>query len=99
MEAFDTIKITEHGITLAIRIYPGDSTEPIVLLHGGPGLDDYLAPIAQFLAPTFHVVTYDQRGSGASSHHGPYRIQDHVNDLEVLRQHLGTEHLHLFGHS
>jgi proline iminopeptidase len=90
--------VTTPGANLAVRIYAGDS-EPIILLHGGPGGYDYLGPIADMLAPQHHVVSYDQRGGGQSSRNGPYRIDNHIKDLEIIRQHIGAGRIHLFGHS
>lgn len=93
-----TLKVITPGATLAVRVYVGDS-DPIFLLHGGPGGYDYLGPVAVMLSFRHHVVSYDQRGGGLSSRHGPYRIEDHINDLEILRQHIGVQRIHLFGHS
>jgi len=62
-------------------------------------MPDYLEEIAK-LVPGRRVVTYDQRGTGGSAvADGDYSTQAHVADLEQLREHLGAEHLHLFGHS
>ncbi len=62
-------------------------------------MPDYLEEIAK-LVPGRRVVTYDQRGTGGSTAtNGDYSTDAHVADLEQLREHLGAEHLHLFGHS
>ncbi|WP_052710912.1 alpha/beta fold hydrolase [Pseudofrankia sp. DC12] len=39
---------------------------PVVLGHGGPGLWDYLAPVAALLDDVFTVIRFDQRGCGRS---------------------------------
>ncbi|GCE22965.1 alpha/beta fold hydrolase [Dictyobacter kobayashii] len=85
-------------INIALHIYPGKS-EPIILLHGGPGGYDYLGPVAEMLSPPQLAIGYDQRGGGASTRRGPYGIVDYVNDLEALRTHIDVERLHIFGHS
>jgi len=62
-------------------------------------MPDYLAEVAK-LVPGRRVVSYDQRGTGGSEvTDGDYSTEAHVADLESLREHLGVEHLHLFGHS
>jgi proline iminopeptidase len=41
---------------------------PIIVIHGGPGLSsDYLLPQMSELAKTHFVIFYDQRGCGHSS--------------------------------
>ena len=62
-------------------------------------MPDYLEEITK-LVPERRVVTYDQRGTGGSTvTNGDYSTEAHVADLEQLREHLGVEQLHLFGHS
>jgi pimeloyl-ACP methyl ester carboxylesterase len=39
---------------------------PVVLLHGGPGLPDYLSPVAELVEDLTVVRRYDQRGVGGS---------------------------------
>jgi proline iminopeptidase len=91
-------RVKTAGATLAAHQY-GAGGLPLVLLHGVPGLGDYLAPVADLLAPQHWVVGYDQRGCGGSSRAGPFHFRDHVEDLNDLRRHLGVDRLHLFGHS
>jgi len=90
--------VQTKGAQLSVRDFGGDG-EPIVFLSGGPGMPDYLEDIAK-LVPRRRVVTYDQRGTGGSTViNRDYSTEAHVADLEQLREHLGAEHLHLFGHS
>src|SRR6056297_3597239 len=96
----DTVSVVVQtkGARLSVRDSGGDGT-PIVFLSGGPGMPDYLEEIAE-LVPGRRVVTYDQRGTGGSAvADRDYSTEAHVADLEQLREHLGAEHLHLFGHS
>jgi proline iminopeptidase len=77
---------------------------PVVLLHGGPGLDHrYVRPLGELLAVRFRCVLYDQRGEGQSR---LVRADEHtlhpqraIEDLEALREHLGLHRLRLVGHS
>jgi proline iminopeptidase len=43
---------------------------PVVCLHGGPGLWDYLGSLAALLDDTFTVIRFEQRGCGRSSAYG-----------------------------
>ncbi|MGK2859923.1 MAG: alpha/beta fold hydrolase [Thermoanaerobaculia bacterium] len=76
---------------------------PIVVIHGGPGLDH--GSLAADLAPlskTHTLVYYDQRGGGRSSlpeDTSVLSIDDHVRDLEKLRIALGLEKVTLLAHS
>jgi proline iminopeptidase len=72
---------------------------PLIWCHGGPGLWDYLGPVA---AMTDDLVTshrYDQRGCGRSSGAGPHTLARNVFDLETLRRHWGLDRFILAGHS
>jgi proline iminopeptidase len=71
---------------------------PLVLLHGGPGLWDYLEPVAE-LASRFRVHRYDQRGCGRSGPSTDYTMDRWVADLDELRAHFGHDRWFVFGHS
>jgi proline iminopeptidase len=76
------------------------SGPPIVWCHGGPGLWDYVAPLAQVCANAGWIVyRYDQRGCGASSAALPNDVAANVADLEALRVHYGHERWVVAGHS
>ncbi|GAB3839595.1 alpha/beta fold hydrolase [Dactylosporangium cerinum] len=48
-------------------------TVPLVMVHGGPGVPDYLAPVAGIIDDLCLVHRYDQRGTGGSSWEGSTR--------------------------
>lgn len=78
--------------------------DPVIVLHGGPGLDQgYLLPHMATLAKKHQVVFYDQRGSGRSTfaHIDEQHIttDQFVEDLESLRKALGFAKVTLVGHS
>lgn len=77
----------------------GGSGSGMVLLHGGPGLWDYLGPLASSLEDGLTVVRYDQRGAGRSDHVGPYTLERSVADCEAVREASGFEDLVVAGHS
>ena len=72
---------------------------PVVLCHGGPGLYDYLEPIAAMIDDLATVHRYDQRGCGRSQDSLPYDIATFVADLDALRPHWGYESWTVIGHS
>ncbi|PTA44047.1 alpha/beta fold hydrolase [Micromonospora sp. RP3T] len=72
---------------------------PLVLCHGGPGMWDYLGPVARLLDDHAHVVRWDQRGCGRSQRRGPYTVARFVADLDAVREHLAGPRTALLGHS
>ncbi|MEE2057261.1 alpha/beta fold hydrolase [Rhodococcus artemisiae] len=75
------------------------SAPPVVLLHGGPGLPDYLQAVAQMLDDVTVVHRYDQRGTGRSCWDGPHTLTRHIADLKLLLDGWGYEQVVLVGHS
>lgn len=73
---------------------------PAVLLHGGPGLWDYLGPLAALLEDGFTVIRFDQRGCGRSgTYQGPFAIAQAIDDLDRVRAAIGHDQWMLAGHS
>ena len=75
---------------------------PVLFLHGGPGAGT--APShRQFFDPThYHIVLFDQRGSGKSTPLGEARqnsTQLLIEDIERLREMMGIEEWLIFGGS
>ncbi|MEM7415586.1 MAG: alpha/beta hydrolase [Gemmatimonadota bacterium] len=79
------------------------SGDPIVVVHGGPGLDHtYLQPGLDALGNRFELVYYDQRGTGRSSaelNPEAIHIDAFVRDIEALRESLGHERITVLAHS
>ncbi len=77
--------------------------EPLVVLHGGPGLfHDYLVPHFKSLSKKYQIIFYDQRGCGKTEFPqdtASINIDTYVEDLEAIRNHLELEKLNLVGHS
>jgi proline iminopeptidase len=77
--------------------------EPIIVVHGGPGLDhSYLQPGLDALATRNTLVYYDQRGTGRSIANldtAAIDFDDFVDDVEALRQALGFERVSVLAHS
>ena len=74
-------------------------TPPVVMVHGGPGLPDYLGPVADMIADLCLVHRYDQRGVGGSAWEGEHTIDRHVRDLALLLDDVGADRAVLVGHS
>jgi proline iminopeptidase len=87
------------GATLWTSTAGGPDAPPLVLLHGGPGLWDYLEPVADLAAGSFRTHRYDQRGCGRSSPSADCTMDRWVADLDELRAHLGHDRWSVFGHS
>jgi proline iminopeptidase len=75
---------------------------PVVFLHGGPG-GGLIPTYRQFFDPkAYHVVLFDQRGSGKSTPHADLRENttwDLINDIEALREKFGVDKWYVFGGS
>lgn len=72
---------------------------PVVLLHGGPGLPDYLELVASMIDDLTVVHRYDQRGVGGSSWDGHHTVDLHLQDLDELIDGWGYDQVTLVGHS
>jgi proline iminopeptidase len=72
---------------------------PVVLCSGGPGMADYLAPVAALIDDLAQVIRFDARGCGRSEESGPFTIQMCLDDLEAIRRHYGFARWIVGGHS
>jgi len=92
---------TADNIQLFYRLEGTGS--PIVVLHGGPGMDHgSIANDLESLTEKHQLIFYDQRGGGRSSlpkDTGLLTIERHVSDLETVRQHFGLERITILAHS
>ncbi|HUR33879.1 MAG TPA: alpha/beta fold hydrolase [Vicinamibacterales bacterium] len=75
---------------------------PLVVLHGGPGLDHtYLRPWLDPLSRGAQLIYFDQREQGRSRANTPQALTRNlwIDDIERLRLALGLDDMVLFGHS
>jgi proline iminopeptidase len=81
----------------------GDTSKPeVIVLHGGPGYDFRYLLSLRALANDYHVIFYDQRGTGLSPrvHPDDLTIQQAVKDLHSICQHYSPDDkVYLIGHS
>ncbi|MGC1185702.1 MAG: alpha/beta hydrolase [Candidatus Dormiibacterota bacterium] len=71
----------------------------VLLLHGGPGLSEYLQSLEPELADSYTTIRYQQRGLAPSTLAGPFTVETHVADAVRLLDYLGLEQTLLIGHS
>lgn len=88
------------GTELAYRVV--GSGPLLVCIPGGPGQAvEYLGDLGG-LSSHRTLILPDNRGTGASQapqHPETYRVNQLVQDVEALRDHLGLSRMDLFGHS
>ena len=72
---------------------------PVVFCHGGPGLWDYLAPMAQLIGDGHRIHRWDQRGCGRSDRQRPWTLARFTRDLDAIRTRFGYERWIVGGHS
>ena len=89
--------VSANGVTLWTATQ--GTGPPVVLCHGGPGIYDYLGPVAAMIEDVATVHRYDQRGCGRSEVVGPYDVAAFVDDLDALRAYWGYEAWMVIGHS
>lgn len=90
-------QVSANGATIWTATQGGGP--PVVLCHGGPGIYDYLGPVAAMIDDVATVHRYDQRGCGRSEDVGPYDVATFVDDLDALRACWGYEAWTIVGHS
>ncbi len=76
---------------------------PLVLLHGGPGLDGsvFFPEIAALARDRVRLLAIDHRGNGRSDHgdHARWTVPQMADDVEAVIRVLGLERPVVMGHS
>lgn len=89
------------GYTMLVEDLGGDGI-PLIVLHGGPGLDHtHLRPWLDPLSDVARVIYVDERGQGLSERVDPSTLSLEVfaRDVDLLAEALGLERFALLGHS
>lgn len=73
--------------------------DPMIFLNGGPGMADYLGPVADLLSDSLRVIRFEQRGCGRSISTGPMTVQQFVEDIVTLKSEFGIDRWWVTGHS
>ncbi|EPG75225.1 alpha/beta hydrolase family protein [Leptospira fainei serovar Hurstbridge str. BUT 6] len=91
-----------NGYPFYTEKYGNPKNPLIIVLHGGPGSDfQYLKELKR-LSDEYHVLFYDQRGSGRSARndHMSFAIESFLEDLGgMIRIHSNGKKAILIGHS
>lgn len=98
--------ITDEKFTAEHHIYVEQCGNPlgipVVFLHGGPGTGCRPSHRCFFDPNLYHIILFDQRGCGRSRPHGVLAQNTTANiiqDMELIRQHIGIEKWLVFGGS
>jgi pimeloyl-ACP methyl ester carboxylesterase len=72
---------------------------PALLLHGGPGLPDYMEGCAAELGRLFTTIRYTQRGVEPTTVGAPYSVESHMADALAVLEAVGLDRAWAIGHS
>src|SRR6478736_5592407 len=95
-----TRTITAGGVTFAYReLGPTTGVPVIFLTHLAANLDNWDPRVVDGIAAKHHVITFDNRGVGASSGTVPDTIEAMANDAVTFIRALGFDEADLLGFS
>ncbi|MER7927287.1 alpha/beta hydrolase [Streptomyces sp. NPDC096057] len=95
-----TRTLTADGVTFAYRELGPRSGTPIVFItHLAAVLDNWDPRVVDGIAAKRHVITFDNRGVGASSGSTPRTIQEMAKDAVTFIRALGLEQVDIHGFS
>lgn len=87
----------ENGLLWTKKVGQGI---PTLLISGGPGMCNYLEPIATILENECEVIMFDPKGCGRSSYdENGYDIKSCIEDIEAIRRAYSYEKWLIIGHS
>jgi len=95
-------KLSVPGGQIWYKISGTGKAIPVVLIHGGPGYSSYYLKPFEELGNERQVIRYDQLGGGKSdkvTDTALFTIDHFVNELDLLRTHLGLDKWNVLGHS
>jgi proline iminopeptidase len=94
--------VESFEVSVAGGVISGSRTgsgPPVVMLHGGPGLSDYLGSLDGELTSGYTVYRYQQRGLAPSTTSGPFSVETHANDALAVLQAVAPAGAVVIGHS
>lgn len=84
------------------RITGQGNKTPILMLHGGPGLPSYYFNPLRNIGKERKLITFDQLGCGRSDRISDttlMTIDNYINQVKTLIDHLDIKEFYLYGHS
>lgn len=103
VQSMDERVVTEGTLTVSVSggelvgVRSG-SGRPLLVLHGGPAVNDYSDWFAAELAG-WNALRYTQRGVAPSMTEGPFTIEQHVADALAVLDQNGVAAATVLGHS
>ncbi len=93
--------ITVNGLRIHYLEWGTSGKQPLMLLHGIARVAHTFDHLAPHFSKRYHVIAVDMRGHGDSgwSAETAYLVEDYVQDIERLIEHLGLRNLVLWGNS
>ena len=71
----------------------------MLMFNGGPGCNDYLAPVSALIEDIARVIRFEPRGCGRSDWDGNYSLDVLLDDADAVRQAHGARACVVAGHS
>ena len=71
----------------------------MLMFNGGPGCDDYLAPVSALVEDVARVIRFEPRGCGRSDWDGHYSLDVLLADADAVRKAHGARTCLVAGHS
>jgi proline iminopeptidase len=96
------LEVSVDGVRIFYQPVGQTTNQPLILLHGGPGLDHTeMHPWLDALADQFYLIYVDERGQGRSERVDPatLSLERFAEDVSKLAAALGLEDYALLGHS
>ena len=92
-------KVQGDGVQINVAIWEG-TAKPILCIHGITANCRCWDALAGVLAPEYHIVAMDLRGSGESDKPSRgYSLDYHLKDINCLLDDLGIDRVVIMGHS
>lgn len=94
-----TIQTAQSSISIAVRTYPGNGPD-VLMIHGIGSSSADFNPVISAMQGFCRPITIDLRGHGASSRpNAGYHYRDYISDLKAVISTLGLQHPIVLGHS
>lgn len=93
------LTVKTAGAELFVCEHGSSTRQPIILIHGGPGIAGTLSDLGKDIQDCGRIIEYDQRGTKRSASSGPFEIKNHLEDLRELIEKTCAQKPILIGHS